>query len=911
MASVWGNTAPRRINVGQEQSQRRAMGAQERRRWSSLVRQEILGTVVAHLHNPAIFGAAIIGPRGVGKTTLAHAVEARIQNTTHVISIFGTGSAVDSPYVAFSVLMAALSEHESESPTAIMHKLTELIKQAAQGRPTVIMLDDLPGIDTGSVGVLVQLLMTGTVKLLVMARSLSDLPDDLAWMVKDGRLAIERVKDFNRAEARTLLKKALNGPVAESVVSSLFELSAGNPLALQALVHENLTRGSLRQRGVVWVLEGARQEASENILDDLVEARLLALSESARTGLEKFALLRTVSLTVALQVLGTDVFSELEEHGLISVSLGPNSLVSFTEPFIGESLRERLSPVEKAQSFHEISQVMTLETASWDKQYLLSFAAWANDAGLSLKPKIAIAAAQAAIEYFDPQLALACSAHIPPEHPRSVRAAQIRSRAHHLLANYPLSVNALESIDPEYIACLSLKKYSSWACDLISSLLWVSGGYTRIEAVLAALDGRIEGARIETDVKDADIDKVERLRRLAYFEFQVHRGEFAQVAQELEDGSRDLSDRTYRLNCASLLVPVLAVTGRELDAIALSETINLEAAEYDLVLRMRDWSVQGVALGLMWTGQWQACESLVKDSAEISSMTRHGGGVMELALGIMYAYTGQAEQAADMLLIAAAQLEVRDTYNSSALVYSALAFSCAQIEDLPNARSYLAKAQELEPWTLWVNRSLAEFFQLMALRWFEDPSAVERLMARGIDDRAKGRFSTASMNLFGAVSYGKDELFRLLEEVSLMRQGPVAAVKVALARACQSRSAAMALAAADKAHDLELASVESRCVLIALEMAHVSGDIKGGLEAQRRLELLVSQVPMLPLVSSDSVIPLTMRERQVVALASQGLANREIADRIGVSIRTVEGHLYQVFAKLGITSRSELEQRKD
>lgn len=887
------------------------MGAQERRRWSSLVRQEILGAIVAHLHDPALYGAAIIGPRGVGKTTMAHGVEARIQGTTHVINIFGTGSATDSPYGALSVLMATLSGYESESPTTTMHKLTELIKQEAQGRPTVIMLDDLPGIDTESVGLLVQLLMTGTVKLLVMARSLSELPDDLAWMIKDGRLATERVNDFTRAETRTLLKKALDGPVAESVVSSLFELSAGNPLVLQALVHENLTRGALRKRGVVWVLEGPRQEATENILDDLVEARLLGLPQSARTDLEKLALLRTVSLSVALQVLGTDVVSELEELSLLSVSPGPNSLVSFTEPFMGESLRERLSPVEKAQRFQEMSQVITLDPAAVDKHHLLAFAAWANDAGLSLKPKTALAAAQAALVSFDPQLALACSAGIPREHPRAVKAAQIRSRAYHLLANYPLAVTALDSIDPQNLAHLSLKKYSSWACALISSLLWVPEGYSRIEAVLAVLDARIAAAHTEADRKDEDLKKAEKYRRLAYFEFQVHRGEFALVAQELEDGSRDPSDRSYRLNCASLLVLVLAVTGRELDAIALSEAINLEAAEYDLVLRMREWSVHGIFFGLIWTGQWRACESLVKHAAEISSMTRHGGGVMELALGIVYAYTGRAEQAADMLLIAAAQLEVRDTYNSSALVYSALAFSCAQLDDLPNAHSYLAKARELEPWTLWVNRSLAEFFQLMALRWFEDPSAIEKLMARGEADRAKGRFATASMNLFGAATYGKDEVFLLLEEVSLMRQGPMAAIKLALARAYQSQSAAMALAAADMAHNLELPAVESRCVITALEIAHIAGDLTESREAQHRLELLVSQVPVLPLVPNNSVVPLTIRERQIVALASRGLANREIADRIGVSIRTVEGHLYQVFAKLGITSRSELEQRKD
>lgn len=52
--------------------------------------------------------------------------------------------------------------------------------------------------------------------------------------------------------------------------------------------------------------------------------------------------------------------------------------------------------------------------------------------------------------------------------------------------------------------------------------------------------------------------------------------------------------------------------------------------------------------------------------------------------------------------------------------------------------------------------------------------------------------------------------------------------------------------------------------------------------------------------------PLTARERDVVALAAQGLANKAIARELGISPRTVEGHLNHVFDKLGTTSRTEL-----
>jgi len=51
---------------------------------------------------------------------------------------------------------------------------------------------------------------------------------------------------------------------------------------------------------------------------------------------------------------------------------------------------------------------------------------------------------------------------------------------------------------------------------------------------------------------------------------------------------------------------------------------------------------------------------------------------------------------------------------------------------------------------------------------------------------------------------------------------------------------------------------------------------------------------------------LTAQELQITQLAAQGLSNREIGQRLYLSHRTVSTHLYRVFPKLGISSRSEL-----
>jgi DNA-binding NarL/FixJ family response regulator len=49
---------------------------------------------------------------------------------------------------------------------------------------------------------------------------------------------------------------------------------------------------------------------------------------------------------------------------------------------------------------------------------------------------------------------------------------------------------------------------------------------------------------------------------------------------------------------------------------------------------------------------------------------------------------------------------------------------------------------------------------------------------------------------------------------------------------------------------------------------------------------------------------LTTREVEILRLVTSGLTNRELAEELGVSTRTIDAHLRSVYAKLGVKSRS-------
>ena len=104
-------------------------------------------------------------------------------------------------------------------------------------------------------------------------------------------------------------------------------------------------------------------------------------------------------------------------------------------------------------------------------------------------------------------------------------------------------------------------------------------------------------------------------------------------------------------------------------------------------------------------------------------------------------------------------------------------------------------------------------------------------------------------------------------------------------------------------HGLLPRSATSREIAAALEAAH-AGLVALTPDLLHRLGH-VPPVRPVRLHAAATGVPLSPREREILALVAEGLGNKVIASRLGISEHTVKTHVTSIFGKLGAETRAE------
>ncbi len=160
-----------------------------------------------------------------------------------------------------------------------------------------------------------------------------------------------------------------------------------------------------------------------------------------------------------------------------------------------------------------------------------------------------------------------------------------------------------------------------------------------------------------------------------------------------------------------------------------------------------------------------------------------------------------------------------------------------------------------------------------------------------------------------ATQFGDHTTAARLAELKSRVQGPRAPAAAAHAAALAAGSGDGLVGASHRyeAFGDRIAAADAAAqAVLAYQQAGYRGSAMSAATTAARLatECQGAQPPALRAATTQQ--PFTTRQREIISLAGQGLSNKQIADRLTMSIRSVEGHIFRASQRVGASSREQL-----
>ncbi|MFT4470290.1 helix-turn-helix transcriptional regulator [Arthrobacter sulfonylureivorans] len=855
---------------------------------------EALGSL---LSGPDRRGVVVVGEVGVGKTALIQHVLRRVGDQTHVVHLRGSASLEGTSYGAFNVI---LSRHQGElsHPLRILSGIADAIRTMAAGRPVILFLDNAEFLDSHSAMAVAQLAAAGIVTPVAAVRDLTHAPE-LMRMWTDGGLERLDLEGLSPEECREMLAEALSGPISETVTMQLWGASSGNPMLLQALAEEQRDAGHLLQREGVWVCRDDLIEHGGRIAE-VVDLGLGPLTAAQRSLLEMCALVGELPLWVATAVAGRDEMDQLEARRLVSIRLANGPVLAVGSRFLSEVIRDNVPP-GRANRLLERLEGLTDDTGLTPNGRL-AHTLWRLDCRRDADRGLALESARLANRAGDFETALRILDSLgnengDPEVALVQLVALVGSGQENKARQLLVSLGDMQ-LDPR--AQLEL--------DLVTAELADHGGdHESAHRTIAAAKDRIGNV-------PEDADKAElRLRiELAEAELFAREGQHASSIPGLEQARKDLPGNGGEdsLRAESLLAEAMAVAGRNEEALQLAQTLLERHKRDGHPAEVLESAARGLSVVRLTAREWQVTDTVseVEQSPE-AAQGRIPSVIPSVAAGVMQVHCGRAAQALKTLRPLISQLRQFDPDGLVGIASAAAAYASCLCGDVEEGRQYLRMAQEcrsVHSRAAWIFDCDRDYFLEMATASFTSKDvAAAKLLEQAEQHRLRGALTAELFAISGAVRLGESAAAEELATKASIVQG-------AFARLCEHYGKGLAggdpdqlLLAAERAHLIGHDLFALDAALAAVSLAQVAND--GPRTAAARARTQQYRAMLGPVgVQGESHTPLTAKETDIALRAVGGLTNRQIADELVVSVRTIESHLYQIYAKLHVSGRAEL-----
>jgi DNA-binding CsgD family transcriptional regulator len=844
--------------------------------------------VGAAISSPDVGGILICGAAGVGKSRIAReALSAAEAQGCETRLTAGTSSARAIPLGAFS----AWAPSGVSDTVQLVRGVIEALTSAPPAAKVVLAVDDVHLLDDLSTFVVHQIVQRGLATVILTVRDGEPIPPATQEIWKTDQFGRIDLQQLSAEETSTLLAETLAGPVDPDAADRLWKLTRGNALYLRNIVEQEVAGGRIVQRDGYWRWIG--DPIMPPGLVDLIESRIGALPTPVSEVIDALAVGEPIELSPLTRITDAAAVEEAETRGLIALEpAGAGIEVRLAHPLYGE-LRRKRAPHSRLRRLRGlVAAELAASDDRDDLRIIVRRATLSLDSDLAPDAEMLVRAAHGAVWLGDLSLAdqlaeAAIQAGAGPE-PKFVRA--------HALSWLGRGDEAAAVLADFRSSQLTDRDKARFAFLQSSNMLWALGDPPRAKELIDEASATTPAdARIYIDAfltvywfaMDQPEAAVQASQNLALEDLPVVGAEIAWALAQIsadagrttdavttaEAGytvaTRSLDAPHMRFNIADAEVSALLLAGRITDAREVAERIRLQADNLPGAAQLLGAAVAGrAALG---AGDLHTARLLLKQSSDGLSVS------YPIGWGFRYGFP----------------------------CATALAVSGATEE----AAAVLATLDKVQR----SFRSL-DFEQSLARAWVAAgqgavTEAIAGLLSAAESARNTGRFAAEVLCLQTATQFGDRTGAPRLHELEAIVEGPRVGVAARFAAALRDGDAAQLSAVSEEFESLgDLVAAVDATAHAAL--VYRRQDKRGSaLGCSTRADALAAQcggayTPALRQASES--LPFTDREAEIVMLIGEGLSNRAVADRLTLSPRTVESHIYRAMMKAGVSSRDEL-----
>ncbi|MDT5324747.1 MAG: hypothetical protein QOF25_1899 [Mycobacterium sp.] len=860
--------------------------------WPLTGRSDEMGAIEAAIVDPDVSGIVVCGAAGVGKSRIAReALSAALSRGCEGRWAVGTSSARTLPLGAFN----AWAQSGVIDTVQLVHGVIESLTAAPAGTTVVVAVDDVHLLDDLSTFVVQQIVQRGAAKLVLTVRDGEPIPAAVQDIWRGGEFDRLDMEPLSLDETAALLSATLGGSVDPDAAQRLWTLTRGNALYLHNIVEQEVTDDRLEMQHGSWRWIGDPIVAPG--LVELIESRIGDLAAPVADVIDALAVGEPIELAALTRITDPAAVEEADTRGLITLEPSVGGVEArVAHPLYGEVRRKRAAPTRLRRLRGLVAAELAASPNRDDVRVAVRRATLSLDSDLTPDADMLVKAAHGAVWLADLPLAdrlaeAAIRAGAGPE-ANFVRAHALSwlsrgEEADAVLAEIPTS----QLTDPDQARFAFLRA---------SNMLWVLGDPARakeliddasrttapspqtrsyIDAFLTVYWFAMDQPGLATQAsKDLALDDlpavVDAEMAWALAAISADAGRTTEAVADADAGysvaARSFDPPQMRFNIADAHVSALLLSGRVRDAVNVAERVRQQAADLPGAAHLLGAAVAGrAALG---AGRLNTACSLLEQAVVALSASGH-------AIGWGYRYDFPRSTA----------LAVRGSTGEAAAVLAELDRLRRPFRSLDYERS-LARA-----WVAAGQGAVSEAITVLL-------SAAERAAANG-------SFAAEVICLQTATQFGDRSGAPRLRELEAIVEGPRAGLAARFAEALRDGGAAE-LAAVSEDFELmgDLVAAVDAVAHAAIEYRRQ--DLRGSaLACSTRADVLAQQcggASTPALRQSSELLPLTDREREIVMLIADGLSSRAVAERLSLSVRTVESHIYRAMSKTGTTSRDEL-----